>query len=543
MIHPPSRGLATISFKMHNVEAKRITQAILFVLAALIAHTSQAKCDPKPGLSHFYSDGWGIELNNQRLQSDTTINRANVGKLKLAWAYGFSNMKPRSWPLVTEDTIFIGDSGLGVVALDRATGCTRWVHKQSGEIGSAILHAKIGERDALLYLHRTEGLYAIDAVTGAEIWHAQAAEAVVPFYSGTPVVHDGVVYVPLSSIEVGLAMIPLYGCCTTRGGMSAFDVQTGKELWYRPTIEEPAQKTGTRWFFIGQYAPSGAPVWGAPMLDPERGLVFFGTGENYSRPTTDTSDAIFAVDAKTGVRRWVHQFTEGDAYNTACDIPGGLPNCPEPRGPDFDFGAPPILLNDANGRALLIVGQKSGDIYALNPDDGAIVWQRRIGRGGALGGAHWGLAANEQKGLLFVPISDIETWSDETIPPATGLHAIDTATGATRWEHPRDNRCPDRDCFGGLSSAIVATPELVVVGSLDGFLEIYDADTGATLWSDDSWKPFETVNGMKASGGAYDAHGPMVAGDQVIVSSGYGSFGQKEGNVLLVYQLEGETAP
>ena len=114
---------------------------------------------------------------------------------------------------------------------------------------------------------------------------------------------------------------------------------------------------------------------------------------------------------------------------------------------------------------------------------------------------------------------------------------------ATRWEHPRDNRCPDRDCFGGLSSAITATPELVVAGSLDGYLEIYDADTGATLWNDDSWKTFETVNGMKASGGAYDAHGPMVAGDQVIVSSGYGSFGQKDGNVLLVYQLEEETAP
>ncbi len=531
-----------ITFSTRHTEGKRIAQAILFALAALLAHTSAAECDPKPGLSHFYSDGWGIEQNNQRLQHDTTITRANANRLKLAWAYGFSNMKPRSWPLVTEDTIFIGDSGLGVVALDRATGCTRWVHKQGGEIGSAILHAKIGERDALLYLHRTEGLYAIDAVTGTEIWHTQAAETVVPFYSGTPVVHDGVVYVPLSSIEVGLAMIPFYGCCTTRGGMSAFDVQTGKELWYRPTIEEPAQKTGTRWLFVGKYAPSGAPVWGAPMLDSERGLVFFGTGENYSRPTTDTSDAIFAVDATTGARRWVHQFTEGDAYNVACDIPG-MPNCPEPRGPDLDFGAPPVLVHDAGGRELLIVGQKSGDIYALNPDDGAIVWHRDIGRGGALGGAHWGLAANEQKGLLFVPISDIETWSDKTIPPATGLHALDIATGGTRWEHPRANRCPDRDCFGGLSSAITATPELVVAGSLDGFLEIYDADSGATLWSDDSWKPFETVNGMKASGGAYDAHGPMVAGDQVIVSSGYGSFGQKAGNALLVYQLEGETAP
>ena len=319
--------MKTIVFGARRLKPDRIAQAILFALAAMLAHTSAAQCEPKPGLTHFYSDGWGIDLNNQRLQRDTTISRANVGRLKLAWAYGFANDKPRSWPLVTEDTIFIGDSGRGVVALDRATGCTRWVHKQDGEISSAILHAKIGERDALLYLHRTGGLYAIDAATGAGIWHTQAAEAVTPFYSGTPVVHDGVVYVPLSSFEVGLAMNPLYGCCTTRGGMAAFDAQTGKELWYRPTIEEPAKQTGRRWLFIGQYAPSGAPVWAAPLLDAERALVFFGTGENYSRPTTDTSDAIFAVDAKTGERRWVHQFTEGDAYNIACDIPG-MPNCP-----------------------------------------------------------------------------------------------------------------------------------------------------------------------------------------------------------------------
>ncbi len=508
----------------------------------MVSHVSLAQCEPKPGLTHFYSEGWGFDLDNQRLQRDTTITRANVGHLKLAWTYGFANKKPRSWPLVSEDTIFIGDSGRGIVALDRATGCERWVHEQKGEISSAILHVRIGARIALLYLERTHGIYAIDASDGTEIWHARAAESVVPLYSGTPVVHDGVVYVPLSSLEVALAMNPLYGCCTTRGGLAAFDTQTGKQLWYRPTIDAPPQQTGRRWLFIEQYAPSGAPVWGAPLLDATRGVVFFGTGENYSRPTTNTSDAIFAVNAKTGEKHWVRQFTKADAYNTACDIPG-LPNCPDPRGPDLDFGAPPMLVRSQGGRALLVAGQKSSDIYALDPDSGAVVWKRHLGRGGALGGIHWGLAANEQKGLLFVPISDIETWGDQSHAPATGLHALDIATGATRWEHQRANRCADRVCFGGLSAAITATPELVIAGSLDGFLEIYDADTGAPLWSDDSWKDFTTVNGVKGSGGAYDAYGPMVAGDQLIVSSGYGSYGQRPGNVLLVYQLEAGAAP
>ena len=178
-----------------------------------------------------------------------------------------STSKPRSWPLVTEDTIFIGDSGRGIVALDRATGCERWVHADRGEISSAILHTRIGEQTALIFLDRLQGVFAIDATDGTLIWNARVDDQPIPMYSGTPVVHDGVVYAPLSSLEIGLAIIPLYGCCTTSGGMAAFDVQTGKKLWFRPTIEEAAQQTGRHWLFVEEYGPSGAPVWGAPLLD------------------------------------------------------------------------------------------------------------------------------------------------------------------------------------------------------------------------------------------------------------------------------------
>ena len=95
-------------------------------------------------------------------------------------------------------------------------------------------------------------------------------------------------------------------------------------------------------------------------------------------------------------------------------------------------------------------------------------------------------------------------------------------------------------CFGGLSAAITATPDLVVAGSLDGVLEVYDGATGDVLWSDDTWKAFTAVNGVETAGGAFDAHGPMIAGDQIIVSSGYDSFFQKPGNALLVYQSQSE---
>jgi polyvinyl alcohol dehydrogenase (cytochrome) len=112
-----------------------------------------------------------------------------------------------------------------------------------------------------------------------------------------------------------------------------------------------------------------------------------------------------------------------------------------------------------------------------------------------------------------------------------------------RWQHLRDSRCPDRSCYGGLSAAISATPELVITGSLDGFLEVYDASTGDLLWSHDSWRTYDTVNGVAASGGSFDAHGPMIADDQVMVASGYGSFGQKGGNAFLVFAIEPEVQP
>jgi len=296
---------------------------------------------------------------------------------------------------------------------------------------------------------------------------------------------------------------------------------------------------------VHEYAPSGVPAWAAPTLDTGRGLLFFGTGQNYSRPTTDTSDAIFALHVTDGSVRWVHQFFKNDAYNTACDISPGHPNCPKPQGPDLDFGAPPILAHTRDGRELLIAGEKSGAVYALNPDNGAIVWTARAGRGGALGGVHWGMAVNEALNLLFVPVSDIDagrmTGKGAARP---GLIALDLSSGTLRWFHPRAARCPDRVCSPGISAAIIAGPDLVFAGGLDGKLEALDARDGHLLWTHDSWRDYpDTVNGKSAKGGSFDAHGPMLAGDELIVSSGYGDFFQRAGNALLVFQLPHKAVP
>ncbi len=513
---------------------------LLTLVTSLLTAGAWAAATPcanrTPGLQTFYSNGWGVDGGNQRYQPDTSIGAANARDLQLRWSYGFSTGSPRVHPLVSEDTIFIGDGGHGLVALGRADGCLRWENTDIADVGSAIAHGETGGRTILVVAGRRTGIYAVDAESGNTLWHRPIDhDNPVPGYSGTPVVFEDRVFVPLSSMEIGLSANPFYGCCTTSGAVAALELATGDLLWYQRTIREAPQVTGRHYLFVEERGPSGAPVWGTVTLDEERRRIYFGTGQNYSRPATDTSDAIIALDTDTGDIIWVTQATEDDAFNMACTASREHPNCPKPMGPDVDFGAPPVLTRLADGSDVVLAGQKSGDVWALDPDDGRVLWKRRIGRGGALGGVHWGMAVDPTRQILFVPVSDVPAiaGSDE---PEPGLFALDAASGTPRWSAPRAPRCTEGDCWSGLSAAIVAGPGIVAAGGLDGLLEVYDSTTGQILWQFDSLIDFATVNGVAAHGGSFDAHGPQLAGNQLIAVSGYGSFRQKAGNALLVFE-------
>ena len=522
-----------------------IFAGLVVLFTALLPTQGLAQCaSDKPSLLGAFPKGWGIDPTGSRFVNPqhTQINAGNVGQLQLKWVYGFASDTQRSFPLVTEDTVFIGDAGLGLVALDRANGCERWRNTDVGaDVASAVLARETDDALMLVIASREGGISAVDALSGRTLWEAEVEDEPVPWYSGSPLVVGDQIFVPISSQEIALSMNPFYGCCKSSGGMAALDADTGEQLWYAPTIKEEPKVTGRHLVFVEKWGPSGAPVWSAPSFDAARGLLFFGTGENYTAPATETSDAIIALDAGTGERRWVRQFTANDTFNMGCVIGG--PNCPADAGPDLDFGAPPIIATTPSGRDLVFAGQKSGAVYAMDPDTGDLVWSARPGRGGYLGGIHWGMAADAKRGILYVPISDLPAGPyPENIPGAPGMFALDMEDGTILWHTPRP--VFDGQFFWpGLSAGIVAAEGMVLAGGLDGMILAYRATDGEVIWSFDSARTFGSVNGVKAQGASIDSHGPLIAGDAVIVSSGYGGLQMKGGNALLYFELASNPVP
>jgi len=213
----------------------------------------------------------------------------------------------------------------------------------------------------------------------------------------------------------------------------------------------------------------------------------------------------------------------------------GEVNCGERAGPDFDFGASPILAKLASGRELIVAGQKSGVVYALDPDrKGEQVWRYRAGGGSGLGGIQWGIAADTER--VYVPVAEIYN------PAPGGLHAVDLATGARAWYAPPPEKLkcgkPSRACSGAQFSAVTAIAGIVFSPSNDGAVRAYSTTDGSVVWEFDTNREFTTVNGLRAKGGSMSGPAPTVAGGMIYVSSGYGAFGLRPGNVLLAFSAE-----
>ncbi len=486
-------------------------------------------------------NGWGAGVANWRYQPEPGISAAQLPRLGVAWAFGVPGVVAMfGQPTIAGGRVFMGGQNGHVYAIDAHSGCYYWDYTASAGVRTAITVARVAGRDVAMFGDRRGHAYAVDAASGGTIWKVMAAGGPAMQVTGAPTLFDGRVYVPISGGDDSAAVNPNYECCKGRGEIVALDAATGRKLWETFTIPEATPRAknskGTQ-----LWGPSGASIWSSPTVDEKRGRLYVGTGDNHSAPATDTSDAVLALALDTGAIVWSRQLLAGDMGNGAC-FATDRTNCPEPHGPDYDLGGSGNLVTLDDGKRVLTFGQKSGMVWALDPDDdGRVVWSRRVAAGGPLGGVQWGTATDGK--TVYAAVSDLGFLNlvlgePLTIDPAKGggLHALAAATGATVWDAPPATGCAGRDnCSPAQSAAVTATPEYVLSGSLDGHMRAYSVADGRVLWDYDTGKPFPTVNGVAANGGSIDSAGPTIAGGMLFVMSGYGLYGGLAGNVLIAF--------
>jgi polyvinyl alcohol dehydrogenase (cytochrome) len=477
--------------------------------------------------------GWGANAQNSRFQPGLAagLNREQVKNLKFKWAFGFPGAAATfGQPTSFAGKLFVGSEDGTVYALDSATGCLWWSFKASATVKTAI---SVGEKGSTVFFGDTNGfVYALKVADGSVVWKVHPDPHAAARITGSPLLMGTRLYVPMSSGEEGAAADPNYPCCTFRGSVVALDTGSGKRIWSAYTIADAAQPTRKNAQGVQYWGPSGAAVWSSPTADLKRHAIYVATGNNYSDPATNSSDAVIAFDMKSGRKLWSRQFTARDLWNGGC-VAEKKDNCPEQHGDDFDFGAPPVLRSLTGGRDILLLAQKSGMVYALDPGRrGHLLWKSRVGHGGPLGGIEWGGAADKRYG--YFPLSDYDF--DNPLAGG-GLFAVDLRTGKQVWHAVP----PKPACAGqfGCSAAQMAPPTLipgaVFAGSLDGHLRAYDTRDGSVLWDFDTAQEFPTTNGIKAHGGSLNGAGPAIVSGMVYVNTGYTN--AMAGNVLLAFSL------
>lgn len=449
-----------------------------------------------------WTSAGGNRQNTRFQKTEHTIDSSTVGTLAPKWVLDTEG-DVSATPAVDETSVYFPDWAGNLYAVDKFTGQVLWqasIPAVTGKPGDKARATPAVTEDKLII--GTQGPFggggdvlAFDKFTGALLWSTVADFHPAAIITQSATVFDGKVYVGVASQEELLAaFIPNYPCCSFRGSMLALDLNTGAILW----------KT-----YMAPEGYSGNAVWGSsPAIDTKRNQIYIATGNNYTvpqdvldcvaaagedavakaacLPANDFFDSVLALDMTTGQVVWATRAIAFDAWTVDC-LPffGDGSNCPEPAGPDFDFGQAPALFTvKMNGkgmpREMVGTGQKSGQYWALDPDTGSVIWVSQAGPGGTIGGLQWGSAVDEQRVYTANANSNFVPWTlpngDITIDGVwTGL---DAATGQVLWQITPPN--------GGSSSGPVTTANGVVFGcTLDplGYMYALDGATGEVLWS------------------------------------------------------------
>jgi polyvinyl alcohol dehydrogenase (cytochrome) len=472
----------------------------------------------------------GGNLQNTRFQAEEDdLSVRNVSRLTTKWAFT-TDGDVSATPAVDDKTVYVPDWTGNLYAVDKKTGVQRWkasIPAASGVPGDKARATPVIAGDKVIV--GTQGpfggggkMLAFNKKTGALIWSTQVETHFAAIITQSATVFDNRVYVGVSSQEEAISLDPSYTCCSFRGSMLALDLKTGVILWQT---------------YLAPPGYSGNAVWGSsPAIDKKRGQLYIATGNNYSVPQSvldcvaaagedpvlkaaclpadDYFDSIMALDLETGAIRWDTRAIPFDAWTVDC-IPffGDGHNCPDPAGPDYDFGQAPALFSVKDGgrgkpHDVVGAGQKSGQYWELNPDTGAVIWVTQAGPGGTAGGLQWGSAVDGKRVYTANANSNLIPWTlpNGTVTTDGVWSGLDAATGQVLWQLSPPH--------GGATSGPVTTANGVVFGcSLDplGHMYALNAATGAVLWT-------------FASGGSC-LSGAAISDGRLYWGSGYSNFG------------------
>lgn len=525
-------------------------------------------CPSHPPIKASQSD-WtqiGGDANSSRYQPQPGFTAAEARRLKLKWSFSMSG---GGMPTVVGDWLFMTNRNGKFYALDAKQGCVHWAVDAASRTAPMVIASSIAPSGWATFIGaRDKTVRAFDAETGAAIWKSEPLETMpVAGLTGTPVISGARIFVPMSSGEEGSARRDNYPCCSFRGSLAALDIATGKKLWQTTMIDAPLRPLRKNAAGAQMQGPAGAAIWSAPTADEKRGVVYVATGDSYTDAPAPNADAIVALDMATGAIRWSNQVTANDNYIMGCPLIVKSANCPQAEGPDYDFGASPVLFTLKSGKEIILAGQKSGLAYGIDPDTGKTVWKRKVGAGSHLGGIEWGIAADKQR--LYAPNADMVNLLDEALRPQgkavearpyekarPGLSALDPATGKVLWFAPapvapchyagdRSKDTAKGACIRAQSAAISVMPGVVFSGTADGWFRAYDAARGKIIWEfSTTAQTYDTVNEVKGQpGGSIDGLGPAIAGGMVYTMSGFNGSSNTGGNganVLLAFSVDGK---
>jgi polyvinyl alcohol dehydrogenase (cytochrome) len=483
-------------------------------------------------------NGWGHDLANTRFQDDPGLTAGEVPHLKLKWAFGYRATYIYGQPTLVGGRVYVTSSSGRVYSLDANSGCTYWTFDAVAPVRTAVSIVRVHGSLRAVFGDDSSVVYMLDADHGRLLWKRRLDPHPAAHITGAPVFSGERLYVPVSSLEELSATSTAYECCKFRGSIAALDLASGHPIWRTYTISQRPRPYRRNAAGTQLYGPAGGSVWSAPTLDPDHDLLYVGTGNSYTDVPTEHTDSILALRMSTGALVWGNQLKTQDNYIVGCDAPGtaGQGNCPHELGPDVDFGTSPILRTLANGERVLLTGEKSGRVYALDPASGKERWHAQLGVGSSLGGIEWGSASDSER--LYAPVSDAAAAPGRP----GGLVALSLRDGRQLWRAPPVAAVCSwgpHNCLAAQSQAATAIPGVVFSGSEDGHLRAYASRDGRIIWDVDTAKSYTTVNAVEAAGGSLDNGGPTLAGGMLFVNSGYGRIVGEPGNVLLAFSVDG----